>query len=72
MALSAASSVASVPHIPTVQSEMLGPRERALEAYEDYLSLMRDADATFRPQLQLARARLNALRDAAGAPLTPR
>lgn len=41
MALSAASSIASVPHVPSVQSENLGPRERALEAGFDALG---DAD----------------------------
>ena len=52
--------------------EQEGKRELALKAYERYLSLMRDADATFQPQLQAARARVNALRDAPGVTLTPR
>jgi DNA repair protein RadC len=41
MALSAAPSVTPVPRIPTAQSEILGPRERALEAGFDALG---DAD----------------------------
>ncbi|MFN2564216.1 MAG: protein kinase [Gemmatimonadaceae bacterium] len=52
--------------------EQVGDRAKATAAYEKYLELMRDADAVLRPQLQLARTRLAALRDAPAAALTPR
>ncbi len=52
--------------------EQVGDRAKAAAAYEKYLDLMRDADAVLQPQLQLARTRLNALRDAPVTALTPR
>jgi tetratricopeptide (TPR) repeat protein len=51
--------------------EQEGEREQALRAYDRFLTLMKDADAAFQPQLQLARTRVNALRDAPGATLRP-
>lgn len=52
--------------------EQEGKRERAIKAFERYLSLMGDADATFQPQLQEARAHVNALRDAPRTTPMPR
>jgi hypothetical protein len=52
--------------------EQLGDKARAAAAYQAYVDLMRDADPTLQPQVQLARARLHALRDAPAATLTPR
>jgi serine/threonine-protein kinase len=52
--------------------EQVGERAKATAAYERYLELMRDADTVLQPQIQLARTRLNALRDAPTAALTTR
>jgi hypothetical protein len=52
--------------------EQLGERAKAATSYERYLDLMKDADAALQPQIQLARSRLHALRDAPAAALTPR
>jgi tetratricopeptide (TPR) repeat protein len=54
--------------------EQLGDRPKAAAAYEKYVDLMRDADPALQPQLQLARTRLSALRDAPAvlAPRRPR
>jgi tetratricopeptide (TPR) repeat protein len=52
--------------------EQVGERAKAAAAYERYLELMRDADPALQPQIQLARTRLNSLRDAPAAALTPR
>jgi tetratricopeptide (TPR) repeat protein len=52
--------------------EQLGERTKAATAYERYLDIMKNADPVLQPQLQLARTRLNALRDAPAATLTPR
>ena len=52
--------------------EQLGERTKAATAYERYLDLMKDADTALQPQVQLARTRLHALRDAPAAALTPR
>jgi hypothetical protein len=52
--------------------EQLGEKAKAAVAYERYLDLMRDADATLQPQIQLATARLRALRDAPASTLAPR
>jgi hypothetical protein len=52
--------------------EQVGDRGKAAAAYERYLELMRDADPVLQPQLQLARTRLNALRDAPATALRPR
>jgi len=51
--------------------EELGDRAKAAAAYDQYLQLMRDADPVLQPQIQLARTRLNALRDAPAGALTP-
>ncbi len=47
--------------------EQLGERAKAAGAYQKYLDIMRDADPLLRPQIQLARTRLTALRDAPSA-----
>jgi eukaryotic-like serine/threonine-protein kinase len=52
--------------------EQLGERAKAATVYERYLDLMKDADAALQPQIQLARTRLHALRDAPAAALAPR
>jgi tetratricopeptide (TPR) repeat protein len=52
--------------------EQVGDRAKAADVYQRYLDLMRDADSALQPQLQLARTRLSALRDAPAARLTPR
>ena len=49
--------------------EQIGNRRQALAAYEQYLDLMRDADAALEPQRRAARARVQALRDAPGTTL---
>jgi len=52
--------------------EQVGDKGKAAAAYERYVELMGDADGELRPQVQLARARLSALRDAPAAALAPR
>jgi tetratricopeptide (TPR) repeat protein len=52
--------------------EQVGERTKAATAYERYLELMRDADPALQPQIQLARTRLGALRDAPAAALRSR
>jgi tetratricopeptide (TPR) repeat protein len=42
--------------------EKIGNATQAVASYERYLDVMRDADAVFHPQIELARARLQALR----------
>ena len=52
--------------------EQMGDVSKAAASYERYLDLMRDADPALQPQLQLARTRLHAVRDAPSAKLAPR